>query len=165
MSDSELIEKALEIAICAHKGQLDLDGKPVILHPLTVGLMGTCTDEIVVGFLHDVVEDSDYTFEYLLEQGIPAHIVDTLRLLTHAKTEPTHIVDTLRLLTHAKTETYDTYLERIATSGDRLAIVTKWHDLTHNLERGIRGNHTKQVAKHTRAQSYLRPYYRNLLHH
>lgn len=142
MSDSELIEKALEIAICAHKGQLDLDGKPVILHPLTVGLMGTCTDEIVVGFLHDVVEDSDYTFEYLLEQGIPAHIVDTLRLLTHAKTE-----------------TYDTYLERIATSGNRIAIATKWHDLTHNLERGIRGNHTKQVAKHTRAQSNLRPYY------
>lgn len=142
MTDSELIEKALEIAICAHKGQLDLDGKPVILHPLTVGLMGTCTDEIVVGFLHDVVEDSDYTFESLLEQGIPAHIVDTLRLLTHAKTE-----------------TYDTYLERIATFGNRLAITTKWHDLTHNLERGIRGNHTKQVTKHTRAQSYLRLYY------
>lgn len=142
MTDSELIEKALEIATRAHKGQLDLDGKPVILHPLAVGLMGTCTDEIVAGFLHNVVEDSDYTFESLLEHGIPAHIVDTLRLLTHAKTE-----------------TYDTYLERIATSGNRIAIATKWHDLTYNLERGIRGNHTKQVAKHTRAQSNLRPFY------
>lgn len=146
MTDSELIERALEIAARAHKGQLDLDGKPVILHPLVVGLMGTCTDEIVAGFLHDVVEDSDYTFGSLLEQDIPAHIVDTLRLLTHAKTE-----------------TYNTYLERIATSGNRIAIATKWHDLTHNLthnlERGIRGNHTKQVAKHTRAQSNLRPYY------
>lgn len=29
MTDSELIEKALEIATRAHKGQLDLDGKPV----------------------------------------------------------------------------------------------------------------------------------------
>ena len=105
MTDSELIEKALEIATRAHKGQLDLDGKPVILHPLAVGLMGANTDEIVAVFLHDVVEDSDYTFESLLEQGIPAHIVDTLRLLTHAKTE-----------------TYDTYLERIATSGNRIAI-------------------------------------------
>ncbi len=142
MTDSELIEKALEIATKAHKGQLDLDGKPVILHPLTVGLMGTCTDEIVVGFLHDVVEDSDYTFAYLLEQGVPTHIIDTLRLLTHAKTEP-----------------YETYLERIATSGNRLAIAVKWHDLTHNLERGIRGNHTKQVAKHSYAKNFLRPYY------
>lgn len=41
MTDSELIEEALEIATRAHKGQLDLDGKPVILHPLVVGLMGT----------------------------------------------------------------------------------------------------------------------------
>lgn len=146
MTDSELIERALEIATKAHRGQLDLDGKPVILHPLTVGLMGTNTDEIVVGFLHDVVEDSDYTFAYLLEQGIPTHIVDTLRLLTHAKTEP-----------------YETYLERIATSGNRTAIAVKWHDLTHNLERGIRGNHTKQVTKHTRAQAYLRPYYEAII--
>ncbi len=146
MTNSELIEKALEIATKAHKGQLDLDGKPVILHPLTVGLMGTNTDEIVVGFLHDVVEDSDYTFAYLLEQGFPTHIVDTLRLLTHAKTEP-----------------YETYLERIATSGNRTAIAVKWHDLTHNLERGIRGNHTKQVTKHTRAQAYLRPYYEAII--
>lgn len=146
MTDSELIERALEIATKAHRGQLDLDGKPVILHPLTVGLMGTNTDEIVVGFLHDVVEDSDYTFAYLLEQGIPTHIVDTLRLLTHAKTEP-----------------YETYLERIATSGNRTAIAVKWHDLTHNLERGIRGNHTKQVTKHTCAQAYLRPYYETII--
>ena len=96
----------------------------------------------MAGFLHDVVEDSDYTFGSLLEKGIPAHIVDTFRLLTHAKTE-----------------TYDTYLERIATSGNRIAIATKWHDMPHNLERGIRGNHTKQGAKHTRAQSNLRPFY------
>lgn len=39
MTDSELIERALEIVARAHKGQLDLDGKPVILHPLVVGLM------------------------------------------------------------------------------------------------------------------------------
>ncbi len=146
MTNSEQIERALEIATRAHRGQLDLDGKPVILHPLTVGLMGTNTDEIVAGFLHDVVEDCDYTFEYLLEQGIPAHIVDTLRLLTHSKAE-----------------TYDTYLEHIATSGNRTAIAVKWHDLTHNLERGIRGNHTKQVTKHTRAQAYLRPYYEAII--
>ncbi len=143
MTDSELIEKALAIAMKAHCGQLDLDGKAVILHPLAVGLMGTCTDEIVAGFLHDVVEDSECTLDYLLEQGIP-----------------THIVDALRLLTHAKTDTYNTYLEHIATSGNRIAIAVKWHDLTNNLERGIRGNHTKQVAKHTCAQAYLRPYYK-----
>ena len=32
------IEVALEIALKAHNGQRDLDGVPVILHPLTVAL-------------------------------------------------------------------------------------------------------------------------------
>ena len=62
MTDSELIERALEIATRAHKGQLDLDGKPVILHPLSVGLMGANTDEIVAGFLPDVGGGSGDTF-------------------------------------------------------------------------------------------------------
>ncbi len=34
------IEEALEIALKAHKGQVDLDGKPAILPPLAVGLKG-----------------------------------------------------------------------------------------------------------------------------
>lgn len=34
------IEETLKIAAEAHNGQKDLDGKPVILHPLAVGLMG-----------------------------------------------------------------------------------------------------------------------------
>lgn len=44
------IEQALRIAIDAHKGQKDLDGKPVILHPLTVGLAGNNREEIIAGF-------------------------------------------------------------------------------------------------------------------
>ncbi len=49
ITDSELLEKVLEIVTKAHKGQLDLDDKPVILHPLVVGLE-TCADEIVAVF-------------------------------------------------------------------------------------------------------------------
>lgn len=142
MQDIDLIKVALSIAEDAHKEQTDLDGKPEFFHPLEVGLAGTTTDEMVVGFLHDVVEDSDYTFEDLLARGIPEHIVDTLRLLTHSKSER-----------------YDEYLQRIATSGNKTAIIVKWNDLSHNLDRGIRGGHTKQVLKHTRAKDMLRPYY------
>ena len=64
------IEIALEIAMKAHKGQRDLDGNPVILHPLTVALKGNNESEIVAGVLHDVVEDTEWTFEDLLEAGI-----------------------------------------------------------------------------------------------
>ena len=57
------IDIALRIATAAHAGQLDRDGYPVILHPLTVGLMGHTDEEKMAGFLHDVVEDTSATLE------------------------------------------------------------------------------------------------------
>ena len=77
------IEEALRIAIDVHEGQKDLDGKPVILHPLAVGMAGRNRQEIIAGFLHDVVEDSELTFNDLLEKGVDEDIVEALRLLTH----------------------------------------------------------------------------------
>ena len=47
------IEEALQIALDAHKRQKDLDGKPAILHPIAVGIMGGNDAEIKAGFLHD----------------------------------------------------------------------------------------------------------------
>lgn len=79
------IEIALEIALKAHKGQRDLDGKPVILHLLTVAMKGNNESEIVAGQLHDVVEDTNYTFDDLLAAGISSEVVDALHLLTHEK--------------------------------------------------------------------------------
>ena len=134
------IEIALEIALKAHKGQRDLDGKPVILHPLTVALKGNNESEIVAGLLHDVVEDTDWLFDDLLEAGIEPKVVDTLRLLTHNK-------DVL----------YLDYVRDIAYSGNPIAINVKCNDLDHNLERGRRGDHLKQVAKHTAARKIIHP--------
>lgn len=70
------IDIALRIATSAHAGQLDRDGYPVILHPLTVGLMGHTDEEKMAGFLHDVVEDTSYSFEDLLHEGIPTGVVN-----------------------------------------------------------------------------------------
>lgn len=72
------IDIALRIAPSAHAGQLDRDGYPVILHPLTVGLMGHTDEEKMAGFLHDVVEDTSYSFEDLLHEGIPTGVVNAL---------------------------------------------------------------------------------------
>ena len=113
------IDIALQIAIDAHEGTLDRDGKPVILHPIAVGMMGRNEDEMVAGFLHDVVEDSEFTFKYLLEMGIPKHIVDALRLLTHYKDTP-----------------YMDYVQGIIDSGNTLALRVKYNDLQHNYARG-----------------------------
>lgn len=113
------IDIALRIATTAHAGQLDRDGNPVILHPLTVGLMGKTDEEKITGFLHDVVEDSDYTFDYLIKEGIPMEIVNTLRLLTHKK----------------GTDYYD-YVQSIIESGNPIALHVKYNDLQHNYARG-----------------------------
>lgn len=118
----------------AHRGQKDLDGNPVILHPLTVGLMGKTPDEQCVGFLHDVVEDTDYTFDDLLRSGVSPHIVNALRLLTHK--EGTDYLD---------------YVRNIVNSGNQLAIAVKLNDLNHNLERGRRMGYTRLVEKHEAA--------------
>lgn len=135
------IEIALGIALKAHKGQRDLDGNPVILHPLTVALKGNNESEIVAGLLHDVVEDTEWEFEDLLEAGIDPKVVDALRLLTHSKDVP-----------------YLDYVQRIADSHNPIAINVKCNDLEHNLDRGRRGDHLKQVAKHTAATEIIHPY-------
>ena len=59
------LERAIEIARVAHAGQVDKAGKDYINHPLRVMEMGKDENEKIVGVLHDVVEDSDWTFEML----------------------------------------------------------------------------------------------------
>lgn len=128
------VELCLGIALKAHAGQADLDGNPVILHPLTVGFAGKTPEEQCAGFLHDVVEDTAYTFDNLIEMGVPADIIEALRLLTHNEGED-----------------YLDYVRRIAKSGNRLAIAVKLNDLHHNLERGRKMGYQRLVDKHEAA--------------
>ena len=134
------VEDALHIAVDAHNGQKDLDGNPVILHPIAVGLAGNNREEIIGGFLHDVVEDTEFTFNDLLARGVDKTIVETLQLLTHTKDI-----------------SYDEYVQRIATSGNSIAIHIKYNDLKHNLKRGRAGGHWKIVAKHEKALAIIAP--------
>ncbi len=136
--NNEQVELALAIALDAHKGQVDLDGKPAILHPLAVGMEGKDLTEMCVGFLHDVVEDTDYTFERLREMGVAPKIIRTLQVLTHNKSVP-----------------YMDYIRSIEASGNEAALQVKLNDLRHNLLRGSIGGHTKQVKKHSEALDYL----------
>ena len=63
------LQRAIEIAIEAHKGQFDKAGKDYIEHPIRVMEMGKTDDEKIVGILHDVVEDTPWTFEALEAEG------------------------------------------------------------------------------------------------
>lgn len=67
-----MLERAIDIAVKAHAGQLDKAGEPYILHPLRVMLSCTSEDARIVGVLHDVVEDTEWTFQQLKTQGFSA---------------------------------------------------------------------------------------------
>jgi len=85
------LERAIEIAVAAHKGAVDKGGQPYILHPLAV-MMDLKTDkEKIVGVLHDVVEDTDWTFEALKEEGFSEEVIEALRSVTKSDSDSSYI--------------------------------------------------------------------------
>src|SRR5580765_6453274 len=66
--DKELVRRAFELAVEAHKTTRRKSGEPYILHPLAVAMI--CVEEIGLGvrsticaLMHDTVEDTDVTLE------------------------------------------------------------------------------------------------------
>ena len=89
---NSVFETALEIAVKAHKGQVDKNGVAYILHPLAVAGLLDSLELKTIAILHDTIEDTDVTAEYLLEKGIPKHIVEAVQLLTKPEDEEYEIV-------------------------------------------------------------------------
>ena len=81
------LEDAIRLAVEAHQGQKDKVGQPYILHPLRVMFRLTSDDERMVGVLHDVVEDTKYTFEDLRRMGYPEKILQALDGVTRRDNE------------------------------------------------------------------------------
>ncbi len=136
------VDEAVEIATQVFAGERDLDGKPALLHALAVGMAGKTNDEKIVGFLHDVVEDSKWEIEDLMREGFSEEVTRAVAILTHEKLH----------------ETYEQYIDLIIHSGNRLAINVKINDLKHNIERGQKGRHKKHVKKHEDALAKIEEY-------
>ena len=84
---TDLTRKAMDIAYKAHHGQVDKAGSPYVFHPFHLAEQMDNEIECVCALLHDVVEDTDVTFEDL-EKEFPKEVMDVLRLLTHDKDVP-----------------------------------------------------------------------------
>ena len=76
--------RAMNIAYNAHMGQFDKAGVPYIFHPIHLAEQMDTEEECIVALLHDVVEDTNVTFEDL-EKDFPKSIIDAIKLLTHDK--------------------------------------------------------------------------------
>jgi (p)ppGpp synthase/HD superfamily hydrolase len=109
------IETAIALAVTAHTGQLDKAGQPYILHPIRVMLRLDHEIDKIVGVLHDVIEDSRYTLDDLLEMGFSQKILVALDHLTKRDDEP-----------------YDDYVSR--TLENPIARRVKQADLLDNMD-------------------------------
>lgn len=78
-----LLERAIEIAVTAHKGQVDKANKPYILHPLRLMFKMQSENEMIAAVLHDVVEDTDWTIEKLEDEGFSEEVISKKQLKVH----------------------------------------------------------------------------------
>jgi (p)ppGpp synthase/HD superfamily hydrolase len=112
--DSNALEQAIQLALDAHRGQLDKAGAPYILHPLRVMLRFYSQDERITAVLHDVIEDSPVTLDELRRSGFSEKIIGALDSLTKRDGE-----------------SYEQFIERAAANP--LARRVKLADLEDNL--------------------------------
>lgn len=110
------LNRAIEIAREAHLGQVDKSGMDYINHPLRVMSLCETETEKIVGVLHDVIEDSNLTFEYLINEGFSDEVIEALRCITKLSEE----------------ENYDSFIERVKQNN--LTVKVKICDLTDNLD-------------------------------
>ena len=82
-----LLERAILLAVQAHRGQVDRSGAPYILHPLRVMLRVETENERIAAVLHDVVEDTDWTLDGLRAEGFPEEVVQAVDCLTRREGE------------------------------------------------------------------------------
>lgn len=132
------LKRAIEIARQAHAGQVDKAGADYIGHPLRVMENAIIGDEQIVAVLHDVVEDSDWTFEMLQAEGFSSEVITALKCVTKL----------------SKEEDYDHFIDRVLTN--ELAMRVKLLDLEDNMDLARLAECTESDVK--RNQKYKEAY-------
>jgi (p)ppGpp synthase/HD superfamily hydrolase len=108
------------------------------MHVMRVMMRGKNEAEKICGILHDVVEDTQWTFEDLQREGFSADMIEALRCLTKGEEEP-----------------YDQYISRVKTN--KLAIAVKINDLEDNMD--VRRMPHMEPKDVDRFNKYLKAYH------
>lgn len=92
------IENTLKFIKLAHKDQKYGEDIDYWNHCVEVAdnVIDSTEEEYIAALLHDVVEDTEYTFNDLLELGYSEYVVDIVKLLT--KVEGTYIDNILKIV-------------------------------------------------------------------
>jgi guanosine-3',5'-bis(diphosphate) 3'-pyrophosphohydrolase len=138
MKKGELLSAAIHIATNAHHGQFDKGGNPYILHPFAVmGLLDSDDEELqCVALLHDVIEDTDTSFQDLRAAGMTDRIIQAVAALTKQRGQ-----------------TYEEYKAEVFKNPDAMAV--KLADLTHNTDvRRLKGVGEKDIQRMARYHTF-----------
>lgn len=131
MGNGKMLGAMLKFMVDAHDGQFDKGGIPYCLHPLKVmHYLKTDDEELMcIALGHDVVEDTDATYEDLRNIGMSERVIDGIRRLTKVPGQ-----------------TYAEYKEQVLRSKD--AMLVKRADLRHNTDiRRLKGTTDKDKAR------------------
>lgn len=135
--NNNLLKKALAIATKAHEGQTDKSDVPYILHPIRVSNRCRTDEERIVAILHDTIEDTDVTPDYLLSEGFPKNIVEAVLSVTRNEGE-----------------SYEDFV--IRSKQNPIGRQVKIHDLEDNMD--ITRLHSLSEKDLERLNKYLKAY-------
>ena len=118
------LQRAIEIAVEAHRNDVDKGGNPYILHPLRMMMQMHTNDEKMVAVMHDVVEDhgDEWPMSRLHEEGFSEAVLRGLASVT--KNDAEHALK--------DDETYFSFVKRAAK--DPIGRKVKMADMSDNLD-------------------------------
>ena len=127
-ADMSLVIRAFTLGEGAHEGQKRNSGENFFIHPLNVALiladLNMDTPTIVAGLLHDVVEDTDYTYEQIAEE-FSVEIADLVDGVTKLKN--------LKYKTKQENQAENLRKMVLAMARDIRVIIVKLADRLHNM--------------------------------
>lgn len=137
---TEMTKKAIKLMFEKHKDQVDKSGMPYVFHPFHLAEQMDDEETTITALLHDIVEDTDTTFEDLRKLGFSDNVINALKLMTHDKN-----VD------------YFEYVKNI--SKNPIARKVKIKDLEHNMDTSrldeVTDKDLERVKKYKKCHKYL----------
>ena len=146
MKRGQLLGECIKLMVNAHASQFDRGGKPYCLHPLKVMHYLKSDDEELqcMALLHDVIEDTDTSYQDLIAIGCTERVIAGVKALTKQPGQ-----------------TYEEYKAAVMANPDAMRV--KMADLRHNSDiRRLKGVTEKDIARMAKYNQFYMEIYSKL---